>query len=192
MPDARDLPLFRWGEELRRLRLSRRALRIRTGAIVAATLAVPLLLATLLWPPRPLLLWNASASAPVGLYGVGPGTDVRPGSWVVAWPPSRARRLAAERGYLPFDVPLVKPVAAAAGDRLCAIGEAIFVNGRLIGRRGRVDRAGRRLPDWTGCVLLAEDELFLMSPSGASFDGRYFGVTRRSDVIGEAWPLWLP
>ena len=62
---------------------------------------------------------------------------------VIAWAPAEARRLGAERHYLPSNVPLVKRVAAVAGDRVCAAGEAVFVNGRLATLR----RAqGRRRP----------------------------------------------
>ena len=190
MPDARDLPLFRWGEELRRLRRARRALRLRTFVAIGATLAAVAVLATLFWPPRPLLLWNASASSPVGLYGVEAFSAIRPGEWVIAWPPAWARQLADKRHYLPSDVPLVKPVAAAPCDRVCAVGEAIFVNGRLRARRRRLDGAGRRLPWWTDCITLGEEQLFLLSPEADSFDGRYFGVTRRSEIIGGALLLW--
>ncbi len=191
MPDARDLPLFRWGEELRRLRLSRRALRLRTLAVMAATLAAAGLLATLIWPPRPLWLWNASASSPIGLYAVIAADAIGPGERAIAWPPGWARRLADERHYLPRDVPLVKPVAAVAGDRICAVGEAVFVNGRLRARRRRLDGSGRPLPWWTGCITLGEGQLFLLSSNGGSFDGRYFGVTGRGEVVGQARLLWV-
>ena len=190
MPDARDLPLFRWGEELRRFRLSRRAHRLRTFGAIGGTLMVVLLLASLIWPPRPLLLWNASPSSPIGLYGVSAADELKPGMRVVAWPPPRARQLADERRYLPAGVPLVKRVAAVAGERVCAIGEAIFVNGRLEARRAGLDGAGRPLPWWTGCIVLENGQVFLLSASASSFDGRYFGATRRSEVVGQAWLLW--
>jgi conjugative transfer signal peptidase TraF len=191
MPDQRDLPLARWGEELRRHRLARRAGRIRIAAAAAASFAAAALLATLLWPPRPLLLWNASASSPVGLYQVVGLGQVEPGTSVVAWPPEEARQLAEERSYIPSGVPLVKRVAAVAGDRVCAIGEAVFVNGNIAAVRRNVDKLGRPLPWWTGCHDLREGDLFLlMSEAPGSFDGRYFGITRKRDVVGEARILW--
>jgi conjugative transfer signal peptidase TraF len=179
--------LARWGESLRvsrarRRRLVRRALAI--GALAAA------LAATIALPPRPLLVWNASASAPVGLYRVG-GTDLEAGDMVVAWPPAAARDLAARRGYLPFNVPLVKRVAAAPGDRVCARGPHIVINGRRIAVRLVEDGAGRPMPWWTGCVTLRHGAvLLLMTGSPASFDGRYFGPTARGDIIGKAHLLW--
>jgi type IV secretory pathway protease TraF len=145
---------------------------------------------TLFWPPRPLLLWNASASAPIGLYAVGEPTRIRVGDMVVAWVPPAGRRLAAARGYLPERVPLVKKVAAEAGDSVCAVGEALFVNGRFEAPRRLRDAAGRPLPNWTGCEDLGAGEYLLLMPSPDSFDGRYFGMTAQADLVGRARLLW--
>ena len=90
---------------------------------------------SILFPPAPRLVWNASASAPIGLYWVRPGAAVARGDMVIAWTPAPFRRLAAERHYVPENVPLVKRVAGVAGDRICAIREAISVNGRKVAAR---------------------------------------------------------
>lgn len=191
MPEHRELPLFRWGEELRRGRSARRANRRRVLAAAACTALILASLATLLWPPRPWLVWNASASSPTGLYLVQPPGAVAPGDMVIAWPPEDARRLGARRHYFPANVPLVKRVAAAPGDEVCAAGEAVFVNGRLEAIRRSHDPAGREMPWWTGCERLREGELFLLMPGpGASFDGRYFGITRPGQLIGVARLIW--
>lgn len=143
------------------------------------------------FPPAPRLVWNASASMPVGLYWVRPGAPAARGGTVVAWTPEPYRGLAATRHYLPRNVPLVKRVAGMPGDRVCAAGSAIFLNGRFIAARQRVDGAGRRMPWWDGCRTLRHDEYFLLVTNApASFDGRYFGVTSKSDIIGQAHLLW--
>jgi len=191
VPESRDIPLVRWGEELRRDRVARRTGRFRLLATAAATVAATAALATMLWPPRPVLIWNASESAPIGLYAVSPAGEVQAGETVIAWPPESARALAAERGYLPINVPLVKRVAAARGDRVCAAGEALWVNGRLEVLRRSADGAGRPLPWWTGCLDLRDGQYLLLMPgSAASFDGRYFGLTERRDLVGVARLLW--
>ena len=190
MPDPRDLTLFQWNEKLRH-RLARRASRLRIAATVGAAIAVAGLAATLLWPPRPLLIWNASASSPLGLYLVAAPGDVEAGDMVIAWAPPAARRLGAERHYLPSNVPLVKQVVAVGGDHVCAVGEAIFVNGRLETRRRAYDGAGRPMPWWTGCEDLRDGDVFLLTPGAPdSFDGRYFGITRAHEVVGSARLLW--
>lgn len=191
MPEARDLPLFHWGEELRRHRRARKSSRRRVLAAAGSAAIATALIATLLWPPAPHLVWNASASSPIGLYHVGTAEGVRPGDMVIAWPPEDARELGAERHYLPRNVPLVKRVAAAAGDRVCAIGEAIFVNGRLAALRRAVDPSGRPMPWWTGCEEVRGGDLFLLTPGAPeAFDGRYFGVTRSDLIVGRARLLW--
>lgn len=188
MPENRDLPLFRWAVELRLARLTRRRLRRRIAITGAGIILLGLTIAS---PPAPRLVWNASASAPVGLYRVSPGARVGMGDMVVARTPVAVRNLAARRRYLPTNVPLVKRVAATRSDIVCALGSEIFVNGRWVAERGERDGQGLSMPRWSGCRTLADDELFLlMADSPDSFDGRYFGVTHIGDVIGNAVLLW--
>lgn len=184
---AAAVALAGWGQSLRAAR-SRRLRLARHGLAIAGLAAA--LAATIALPPHPLLVWNATASAPIGLYRVG-GTDLATGDMVIAWPPAAARDFAARRRYLPANVPLVKRVVAAPGDTVCALGAQIFVNGRRVARRLVRDGAGRPMPWWTGCVTLRNGALFLlMADSPASFDGRYFGATGRGDIVGKATLLW--
>jgi conjugative transfer signal peptidase TraF len=137
------------------------------------------------------LVWNATESSRVGLYAVAPAQGLRVGDTAIAWPPEQARRLASLRHYLPTDVPLVKRVSAVAGDRVCATGAAVAVNGHAAALRLSRDPSGRPMPWWTGCRRLRPGELFLLSPAGPlAFDGRYFGVTRADQVVGKARLLW--
>jgi len=140
--------------------------------------------------PAPWLVWNASASAPIGLYRVLSGEAER-GDMVLVRTPESIRRLAAERGYLPLNVPLVKRVVALGGDTICAIGNAIFVAGRPVATRLDDDRMGRPLPRWNGCRRLGDGEVFLlMEGVPDSFDGRYFGPVPVAAIIGRLAPLW--
>ncbi|GFE77428.1 S26 family signal peptidase [Novosphingobium sp. TCA1] len=189
MPDSRNLPLFAWGEALRAARAGRVRLRRRAACV---GLGIGILGATVVFPPAPRLVWNHSASAPIGLYRVVPGAHLMPGDMVVAWPPEHARALAARRHYLPAGVPLVKRVAGAAGDRICARGAAVTLNGAPAARRLFADPSGRRLPAWEGCLRLRQGSyLLLMNRRPDSFDGRYFGPTQERDILGKAVPLWL-
>jgi conjugative transfer signal peptidase TraF len=153
-------------------------------------LGTALPLVPLAWKAPTLLVWNASASEPIGLYRVDPRALPRRGAMVVAWPPPAARRLAARRNYLPANVPLVKRVAASAGDRVCAKGGSIRVGARRLAVRKSSDGAGRTMPRWTGCHRLSQSEYLLLADSPDSFDGRYFGITRRKELVGGAVLLW--
>ena len=172
-------------------RTKRRGRRRPRAVLALALLGLGLIGLAVLARPAPRLVWNASASAPVGLYRVLPGNAAR-GDLVLVRTPDSMRQLAAERGYLPQNVPLVKRVAAASGDIVCAAGDAISINGRVVAERLARDRLGRPLPAWTGCLTLGPDDVFLlMEDVTGSFDGRYFGSVRRAAIIGRLAPLWI-
>lgn len=181
-------PLLDWGEQLRATKRKRRLL----GRRIAITgIGITLLGLTMAFPPAPRLVWNASASASIGLYAVIPGAPVDPGDMVIARVPDPWRMIAAQRRYIPVNVPLVKRVAAVAGDEVCALGQEIFVNGKWVAERRVTDAKGRSMPWWSGCTRLCGRQLFLLMPgSPASFDGRYFGVTEGRLVVGKARLLW--
>jgi len=184
---AADAPLRAFGDALRRARARRRAVhrRLAWGAIGCAAALLPALV-----PPAPRLIWNASASAPIGLYAVHPGAAPQVGDMVAARLPAGWRDFAALRHYLPANVPLVKRVAAVPGDSVCAKGDLAFVRGRVAALRRPRDRYGRPLPQWQGCRTLASGQLFLLMDHPDSFDGRYFGTSEAGDVIGKARLLW--
>lgn len=183
----KDAPLLAWGEALR---LRREVQRRRRWRFFLVGLSAGLVLGSAILPPTPRLLWNASASAPIGLYQVSPGAPVVAGDMVVARLPEPFRILAAARRYLPRNVPLVKRVAAEAGDEVCALGDQVFVNGRPVARRKKFDAMGRVMPSWQGCRMLRQQQLFLLMDSADSFDGRYVGVSEGTDLIGKAQLLW--
>ena len=187
MTERADLPLLDWRASADAARRRYRRLRWRS-AIGACCLS--LLGLTIIEPPTPRLVWNASASAPLGLYAVASEARLARGDMVIAWAPRPARLLAAQRHYLPRNVPLVKRVAGVAGDRICAIGAALSINDRPFAVRRSHDAAGRAMSWWRGCVTLRRDQTLLLMDAPASFDGRYFGPTDRADVIGRATPLW--
>ncbi|MGA4475990.1 S26 family signal peptidase [Ectopseudomonas chengduensis] len=141
-------------------------------------------------PPR--LVYNASDSVPVGWYRIAPANSMVPGDLVLVHLPPEVRSLAAQRGYLPANVPLLKTVAAMAPQQVCVQGSQVRIDGDLVAKRLRWDRKGRALPTWQSCRSLVGDELFLLSSSNpASFDSRYFGPISADAVIGRAQPLWL-
>jgi conjugative transfer signal peptidase TraF len=190
MPASRTRLPIHLGEELRRRLADRRQRRLQSmiEALIALTVAPAAL--TLVWKPPALLVWNASASAPIGLYRVHPDETPARGDLVIAWVPAAVRPIAAERRYLPANVPLVKRVAATAGNRVCASGEAITINGRSAAVRQRTDAARRPIPWWHGCRVLRSGEYLLLMDSPRSFDGRYFGVTQKREIVGRATLLW--
>lgn len=151
--------------------------------------------ALLMWAPvdlplPTLLVWNASASAPIGLYRVNPLATLRTDDRVVVDPPASVAGFLATRGYLPRGVPLIKTVAALAPARVCRNGLAVSVDGRVVALARPKDRRGRPLPTWSGCHDLGTDEVFLLTAEAPdSLDGRYFGATSKAAIRGVAHPI---
>lgn len=139
----------------------------------------------------PRLLWNASASVPVGLYALSPAGRLATGDLVAVTPPKPLAWFLATRHYLPLDTPLMKRVMGLPGQRVCRIGNAVTVDAVPLGDALDRDRHGRPLPVWRGCRRIASGEVFLMNPAVRdSLDGRYFGPLPTVTVIGTATPLY--
>jgi conjugative transfer signal peptidase TraF len=150
------------------------------GIVMAAVLPLPLK-----------LIWNASASVPIGLYTIDPDHLLEVTDLVAVDAPEPLATFLAERGYLPRGVPLMKRVAGVAGQRVCRTGRTISVDGVDMAEALDRDRSGRALPSWQGCRLLGVGEIFLMNwQVRDSLDGRYFGPLSTDTIIGRATPLY--
>ena len=139
--------------------------------------------------PQPRFVWNASASAPVGLYRISPRDRYAVGDLVLVRPDARTARFLSERRYIPMGTPLLKRIAALPGDTVCREAGRVLVNGRAAAAALTRDRQGRALPVWSGCRTLRGAEIFLLNAPRASLDSRYFGPIPASGVIGAARPL---
>ena len=137
------------------------------------------------------LVWNVSASAPIGLYDIDPPGDLTLTDLVAVDPPEPLADFMVERGYIGRDVPLMKRVMGLPGQRVCRTGNTITVDAVPLGEALDRDRLGRPLPVWQGCRRIADGDIFLMNPDAHdSLDGRYFGPLPTRAVIGKATPLY--
>ena len=163
----------------------------RIVTVLAASIASAVLGASAAVDLPKALLWNTSASAPIGLYAVQRADDLEVSDLVVIAPPPELAAFLAARGYLPKGVPLLKRVLALTGQTVCRDGPNILAYGVSVGLARIRDHAGRELPVWQGCRRIADGELFLMNwDAPDSVDSRYFGPLPRSSVIGRALPVW--
>ena len=138
---------------------------------------------------KPLLIWNASPSAPLGLYRRS-STPIHASDWVLAWAPAAARRIASTRGYLPWTVPIVKRVAAVSDTVVCGNKRGLWIGARLIAKRLAQDRVGRSMPIWNECKRLTSNDYLLINHDERSFDSRYFGPVSSRLLIEKIVPLW--
>ena len=149
---------------------------------------------------------NLTASMPIGLYLLRPTSATHRGAVVIVCPPPEAQRIGVANGYLAparglmpgsrcssGSAPLLKYAIAFAGDEIEISENGLFLNGRLIDTQtpARLDRRGRKLaPVPFGRYRLTIGQVWLYSPARYSWDSRYFGPARLSDVLGTAAPLW--
>lgn len=156
---------------------------------ISGALFAGLFCAVAAFAPQPRLVWNASASMPLGLYRIDVGRRPAVRDLVLIEPPETVAALLAARGYLPRGVPLLKRVVAVDGALVCRSGTFITVDGSAVARALDRDRFERPLPRWFGCRRLQHGHVFLLGAAPDSFDGRYFGVLPATAVIGTAHPL---
>lgn len=142
--------------------------------------------------PMPLrLVWNASASVPIGLYDLDPPHHLTVGDLVAVMPDKPLSDFMVERGYIGRSVPLMKHVAALPGQQVCRTGNAVTVDAVPLGNALDRDKRGRPLPVWQGCRRIADGDIFFMNPDVRdSLDGRYFGPIPARAVLGKATPLY--
>ena len=159
--------------------------------LIATGTALALIGAAAVVTSDPLLIWNASASVPVGFYAVTPITQPGIGDLVAVRPPEPLGRWLVQNGYLGPDTSLLKRVAALPGSEVCRKGTTIIIDGHVVAEAQLRDRLGRPLPAWRGCRTLRDGELFLLNADHpGSLDGRYFGPLHAVTIIGRATPIW--
>ena len=161
-------------------------------AILLTTLgAAALVVSTIAAKPTARYLWNASASVPVGLYLIQPTGRLFVTELVAVLPPEPTATFLEVGRFLPRGIPMLKRVLALPGQTVCREGLTITVDKSSVGDARAQDRSGRPLPNWQGCHVVADGEVFLMNwRSADSLDGRYFGVLPTSAIIGKVEPLW--
>ncbi len=127
---------------------------------------------------------NLSPSVPRGLYLLRAVMLPLPHGTLVLLPAP-----ASIHPWWPTSTPLLKPVAAIAGEEVCGIWDHLWVQGEWYGPV-YTEADGKPLPHLEGCVVVPEGAVFLASKKPRSLDGRYFGMTRVRDLTAQAIALW--
>jgi conjugative transfer signal peptidase TraF len=141
---------------------------------------------------------NLTNSVPIGLYVISDGPEAR---LVEFCPPEPFATLSRERGYRERSQfgcpdgarPLLKPIAATAGDLVNVSPRGIEVNGKLIPHTAALhnDSAGRSIAAWPmGTYQVRKGSIWVASSFNThSFDSRYFGPVPASAVLHQLRPL---
>jgi conjugative transfer signal peptidase TraF len=127
---------------------------------------------------------NLSPSVPRGVYRLAAvAPPLARGTLVVLPVP------AGVRAWQPRGVPLLKPVAAVAGDVVCVGADGLWVEGRWYGPVYE-EAHGMPLPQLRGCFFVPAGAVFLASAVPKSLDARYFGPTPVATLTAQATPLF--
>jgi type IV secretory pathway protease TraF len=140
------------------------------------------------------LTFNITPSVPVGLYRrtTVPQSLARGDLVIFAVP-------ASVQAFHSRWLPLLKPVAAVAGDMVCMNSALLWVTSNWTERPavayGLVHQqvAEEDLPQLLGeghCLTIEEGQVLLASKEPRSLDGRYFGLTPITTIRALAIPLW--
>lgn len=144
--------------------------------------------------------FNLTPSMPIGIYRLTPlsKSGVERGGFVAVCAPPVAAELGRRRGYLAAGrcptaaEPLLKVVAAVAGDSVTVSANGVTVNGCLLphSRALSHDAAGRRLSPWPqGHYRLSRGDFWLYADNDRSWDSRYWGPGQAAAVRAMAFPL---
>ena len=143
---------------------------------------------------------NFTPSMPLGIYRIAALSprEMYRGMLVAACAPSQAAQLGRRRGYLSSGActessePLLKTVAAVAGDDVAISPSGVSVNGRLLqdSEPLAVDRAGRPLVSWPrGRFRMLPGTVWLHADHERSWDSRYWGPVPARNVLAQAVPV---
>jgi conjugative transfer signal peptidase TraF len=142
------------------------------------------------------LRWNGTPSMPLGIWETGTKGKVARGDVVVAClPPGGVQQRYLAAGYCPSGFePVLKPVAAVAGDSVRVGPAGVSVNGIPVPQTASLvrDGRGRPIPPYpTGTYPVHAGEVWLLAPRPDSFDSRYLGPVPAADIQSRATPLWV-
>ena len=142
-------------------------------------------------PLPKILIYNRTASLPVGWYLQIPASKYNIGDLVVFSPPAAAQSLAEQRNWLKKGEPLLKRIGAL-GNTPWEIDDSgqFFIAETYIGNTSETDSLGRAMPRIRGKFYVGPDEFLPVSPHPGSFDGRYYGAVPLSHIQCKAVPIY--
>ena len=87
---------------------------------------------------------------------------------------------------------VVKIAAGLPGDKVVVNRNGVFINGKKWGSLNPITMSKLHLTNEmvTREFVVGQDEVLMMGNLPRSYDGRYIGPVKRSQLTGRAWKLW--
>ena len=137
------------------------------------------------------LYLNLTKSLPVGIYVRVPKFELSRGDYIVYEPSEEIQNLIRENGWGDGKEKFLKKVAGVSGDEY-EVDEKhriFLINGKYAGQVFRTDSAGNELPQLVGKNKVGTDEVLPCGTNLRSFDGRYTGAIKISEIEAKVVPL---
>ena len=161
---------------------------VRYGFV--ALIAIAMTVGWLYWQGYGISYQN-TGSMPKGWYWLLPvPAQIKKGDIIVFRAPPSAEKLALTHHWiLPGEV-LMKPIVALPGDLACVYDHQVHINHHAIAIQQADYALHHALPQWQFCGTIPSKHYLLLSTyAQRSFDGRYFGLINRNDLIARAIPI---
>ena len=137
---------------------------------------------------RKYFVLNISSSIPIGIYKVDKSTDFKRGD-IVTFSTKKYKDILDYPGSIK-NITFSKYIAGISGDYIRIENNKIYVNNKEKGNIFKVDGLNNRLPQLKEKeYIVKEDEVFVLGTNDKSFDSRYYGCIKKSDVIYKLVPL---
>jgi conjugative transfer signal peptidase TraF len=160
-------------------------------AVIATFVAIVLIIG---------LRLNFTSSMPLGIYRIDHAAPsaMQRGMLVAVCAPVGAAEQGRRRGYLATGTcsgdsePLLKTVAAVAGDTVTIAADGVSVNGHLLrnSKSLAVDSSGRPMTRWpTGRYRISRGSVWLYANDERSWDSRYWGPVPSRNVLASVAPV---
>ena len=122
-----------------------------------------------------------------------PKFELSRGDYIVYEPSEEIKNLIRENGWGDGKEKFLKQVSGVSGDEY-EVDEKhriFLINGKYAGQVFRTDNAGNKLPQLVGKNKVGADEVLPCGTNLRSFDGRYTGAIKISEVEAKVVPLIL-
>ena len=131
---------------------------------------------------------NISSSIPVGIYKVDKSTDFKRRD-IVTFSTKKYKDILDYPGSIK-NITFSKYIAGISGDYIRIENNKIYINNKEKGNIFKVDELNNKLPQLKEKeYIVKEDEVFVLGTNDKSFDSRYYGCIKKSDVIYKLVPF---
>ena len=133
---------------------------------------------------------NLTDSVPRGVYVRVPKNKIMRGDYIVYEPTEKIQKIMVANGWSNGKEKFLKIVVGISGDKY-EIGENFIVNGKNLGEVLAKDSEGHELPNIYGKYKVGAGEILPAGTNVKSFDGRYTGTIKESEIEAKVVPIIL-